>query len=160
MSSDNSIKLWRVDNGELLHSIDSEDEDAHQDWLWDVSFAPQQYQLDSDKLVEGNDFYLFVSGSADNTVKLWRFKPPQKPKLVRTIKGHEGWVRSVSFSADGQYIVSAGADKKMILSEIQGFYENANLEKLLKKGCQILKDYLKHNSDLTKDERKICKGVD
>src|SRR5262249_24429168 len=54
-----------------------------------------------------------LSGSDDNTLKLW---DTATGALIRTFEGHSGQVnnsgqiKSVAFSPDGRYIVSAGAD--------------------------------------------------
>ena len=47
-----------------------------------------------------------MSGSADNTIKLWNI---QSGKLVRTFKGHTGDVKSVTFSPDGKQVAFIGS---------------------------------------------------
>ncbi|RYP79291.1 hypothetical protein DL769_003040 [Monosporascus sp. CRB-8-3] len=49
-----------------------------------------------------------VSGSHDETVKIWDSK---SGKEVRTLKGHGSYVSSVAFSPDGSHIVSGSDDK-------------------------------------------------
>ncbi|KPA10419.1 hypothetical protein MHK_009379 [Candidatus Magnetomorum sp. HK-1] len=49
-----------------------------------------------------------VSGSDDNTVKIWN---AETGKLIRSLTGHSSSVRSVSFSPDGRRIVSGSSDK-------------------------------------------------
>jgi WD40 repeat protein len=48
-----------------------------------------------------------VSGSGDNTIKVWDF---ESGGLLRTLEGHEGPVWSVSVTPDGQYVVSGSGD--------------------------------------------------
>ena len=48
-----------------------------------------------------------VSGSQDNTVKVW---DADKGTELLTLKGHTNWVNSVAFSADGKRIVSGSWD--------------------------------------------------
>jgi WD40 repeat protein len=48
-----------------------------------------------------------VSGSYDNTVRLWDVVTGME---IKQFRGHEKGVRGVSFSADGKFIVSAGED--------------------------------------------------
>jgi WD40 repeat protein len=48
-----------------------------------------------------------VSGSFDQTVKVW---DAQRGQELLTLKGHTGHVTSVAFSPDGQRIVSGSAD--------------------------------------------------
>ncbi len=49
-----------------------------------------------------------VSGSWDNTTKIWSIEAGRK---TATLEGHADSVNSVSISADGKYIVSASEDK-------------------------------------------------
>ncbi|KAJ5343379.1 NACHT and WD40 domain protein [Penicillium brevicompactum] len=53
------------------------------------------------------DSGLLVSGSSDNTVKLWN---PATGALQRTLEGHFGMVWSVAFSHDGQLMASGSND--------------------------------------------------
>ncbi|MCS7161473.1 MAG: WD40 repeat domain-containing protein, partial [Gemmatales bacterium] len=49
-----------------------------------------------------------VSGSRDNTVRLWDLA---SGKEVRRFTGHTNWVLSVAVSHDGKYVVSGSEDK-------------------------------------------------
>jgi len=44
-----------------------------------------------------------VSGSSDNTVKIWDMATGTE---VRTLTGHTSLVESVSISSDGRYVIS------------------------------------------------------
>ncbi|MCP5106486.1 MAG: NACHT domain-containing protein [bacterium] len=55
-----------------------------------------------------------VSGSRDNTVKLW---DAQNGRLMTTLKGHDNWVKSAAFSPDGRFVVSGSHDKTVKLWE-------------------------------------------
>ncbi len=56
-----------------------------------------------------------LSGSGDNTLKLWETSSGQ---LVRTFEGHTGTVWSVAFSPDGRYVLSGSSDNTLKLWEI------------------------------------------
>jgi WD40 repeat protein len=150
-SSDHTIKLWQVEEGKCLAT--TQEAEQHQDWVWDVSFASQLPTPE-------RNYYNFVSGSADNTIKLWRYASEgNKIELVRTLKGHEGWVRAVSFSNAGHEIISASADKTVRFWEWQHFKEKAKFDdhtKLLDKGCRLLKNYLENNDNLKYTDRQVC----
>jgi WD40 repeat protein len=62
------------------------------------------------------DRSILVSGSADNTIKLWRIDG----SLIKTLSGHQDVVNCVSFSPDSQVIVSASQDKTIKLWSRQG----------------------------------------
>ena len=53
------------------------------------------------------DSQRIVSGSGDNTIKVWE---SETGACTQTLEGHKSWVYSVAFSADGQYIVSGSHD--------------------------------------------------
>jgi WD40 repeat protein len=58
---------------------------------------------------------ILVSGSKDNSVKIWEFTKKSGPgtltkNLVHTFKGHTASISSVCFSRDGLFLASAGKD--------------------------------------------------
>jgi KAP family P-loop domain/WD domain, G-beta repeat len=96
---DNTICLWSLDG--KLHSQELM---AHTSYVSSVSFSP--------------DGQTIVSGSGDKTIRLWRIEDKTirlwrmdgKPN-DRPFYGHQDAVYSVSFSPDGQTIVSGSRDK-------------------------------------------------
>ncbi len=57
-----------------------------------------------------------LSGSGDNTVKLWDI---QTSRDIRTFKGHTDKVNSVDFSPDGRYVLSGSDDVTVRLWDIK-----------------------------------------
>ena len=55
-----------------------------------------------------------VGGHAgdDHAVRIWS---TSTGKVIRTLKGHADWVRSLAFSPDGQTLASAGDDREIVL---------------------------------------------
>ena len=58
-----------------------------------------------------NDHQLIASGSADNTIKLWK----NDGTLLKTLKGHQGSVNAVVFSPDSQLLASSSVDNTIKL---------------------------------------------
>jgi WD40 repeat protein len=66
-----------------------------------------------------------VSGSSDNTVRLW---DAQTGKEIAELDGHTGPVWSVAFSPDGSQIVSGSSDDTVRLWDAHTSKEIAELE--------------------------------
>jgi WD40 repeat protein len=66
--------------------------------------------------VFSRDRALIVSGSADNTINLWR----ADGSFIRNLTGHEDIVNSVSFSPNGQMIASGSQDMTVRLWSREG----------------------------------------
>ncbi|ORY28890.1 WD40 repeat-like protein [Rhizoclosmatium globosum] len=62
------------------------------------------------------DSHTVVSGSSDNTVKLWSVETGE---CVKTLLGHSGWVNSVAFSPDSKTVVAGSADKTVKLWSVE-----------------------------------------
>ncbi|EED20635.1 platelet-activating factor acetylhydrolase isoform 1B alpha subunit, putative [Talaromyces stipitatus ATCC 10500] len=77
--------------------------EGHSDWVCSVAFSP--------------DGQTVVSGSYDNTIKLWDAKTGSEPQTLRDHldSGHSEWVQSVAFSPDGQTVVSGSYDRTIKL---------------------------------------------
>ncbi len=66
------------------------------------------------------DGNLIVSGSHDNTVKVW---DADSGRTLNTFRGHDSWVRSCAFSPDGRTVVSAGHDNRATLWSVTDYEE-------------------------------------
>ena len=83
-SSDNTIRLWRLDGTPIGQPFE-----GHSDSVNSVAFSP-----------DGNTI---ISGSSDKTIRLWTLKGNP---IGQPFEGHSGPVGSVAFSPDGNTIIS------------------------------------------------------
>ena len=87
-SVDNTLRLWRVYQGELLRTMT-----GHPFPVTEVAFSPNGT--------------LLATGSYDGLVRLWRVSDGF---LLDTLNGHAGWVLDVAFSPDGLQLASCAED--------------------------------------------------
>ncbi|KAF9967996.1 hypothetical protein BGZ70_007280 [Mortierella alpina] len=90
-SGDKSIKIWSLETGECLRTLE-----GHTRGIACIQF-------------EGN---VIVSGSSDKTIKIWDIT---KGECVKTLIGHEGLVRTLQFS--GGRIISGSYDETLKIWE-------------------------------------------
>ena len=92
-SMDNTIRLWRMPDGQLLATLT-----GHTDEVSDISFSPNSKIL--------------ASCSMDNTIRLWRMPDGQ---LLATLTGHTDEVSDISFSPNGKILASCSGDNTIRL---------------------------------------------
>ena len=81
----------------------------------DAVYAVEYHPTDSSQ---------FVSGSDDNTVKLWNLRD----RILTTFSGHTDIVNSVTFSPDGETLASGSDDRTFKVWDISGEQIIATLE--------------------------------
>ena len=90
----------------------------------------QEHSYSVNSVSYSPDGQYIVSGSYDNTIKIWNSKTGA---FLYTLKGHNSTVESVCYSPDGQYIVSGSRDNMIkvwnsktgaLLHTLQGHSEN------------------------------------
>jgi WD40 repeat protein len=85
-SWDKSILLWQVPGGQKVYALN-----GHFDAVNSVAFSPMGDWL--------------ASGSRDRTIKLW--KKANVAQAPLTLIGHDSYVNYLTFSADGELLISA-----------------------------------------------------
>jgi len=86
-SNDKTIKLWDVQTGGAIKTFH-----GHTEWVLSVSISV------------GNT--MIASGSADTTICLWDIETGK----CNVIKGHNGWVTTVSFSPTNPQLLLSASD--------------------------------------------------
>jgi WD40 repeat protein len=121
-SKDQTVNVWQRD-GSILKTLT-----GHQDTVTSVGVSA--------------DGQVIVSGSSDKTVKVWR----RDGFLIATLlAGDKSYVHSVGISADGKTIVSGSSDKTVRVWHF-------DLDYLLAKGCEQIKDYLNSHPKVNREE--------
>ncbi|MFN6569543.1 AAA-like domain-containing protein [Dendronalium sp. ChiSLP03b] len=130
-SVDGTVKLWKTTDGTLLKSLST-----HQGHVLSVSFSPNSQ--------------LLASGGEDGIIKLWQIS---NGSLHYSLHGHKSAIRKVNFIKNNILVsVSAGLEKTVILWNLQ----DIELDKLLKNGCNWVRDYLNNNPSVNKTNKHIC----
>src|SRR6266568_4891254 len=93
---DNTIKMWNLYTGQLLHTFEGHIEDVST-----VAISPDGQTL--------------VSGSWDRTIKIWDLYAIQ---LLDTLRGHLRYVLSTAISPNGQILASGSQDTTINLWDL------------------------------------------
>ncbi|MDW7973025.1 MAG: caspase family protein [Thermodesulfovibrio sp.] len=117
-SEDNTVKLWEINSEKVKNGINYIN-------LFAILFSDLNIEKEIKTFKEHSkgvtsiafspDGKYIISGSKDNTVKLWEVS---SGKEIMTLIGHSGWVTSVAFSPDGRYIASGSDDGTIRLWDI------------------------------------------
>ncbi|KAF3885987.1 MULTISPECIES: WD40 domain-containing protein [Nostocales] len=119
-SSDGNARLWDLQGNQLAEFK------GHQGWVSSVCFSPDGQTL--------------ATGSSDGTARIWDLQGNQ----LAEFKGHQRRVTCVSFSPNGQYLATASDDGTAKLWRVE------NLEQLLARGSDWLRDYSIANQSINK----------
>jgi WD40 repeat protein len=92
--SDNKIKLWDAQTGDLIRTFS-----GHTNDVSCIAFSP-----DSQMIASGTGGF---DASEESNIKLWQVSDGS---LIRTLEGHGDWVYDVDFVPDGEYLVSSGRE--------------------------------------------------
>lgn len=92
------VRLWDVESGGLRATVQ-----AHTNWAFSVAWSP-----------DGN---FFVTGGGDDLVH--HFETIRPTRLLKTFRGHSNDVHAAVITSDGQSIVSAGDDRRIIVWDVK-----------------------------------------
>lgn len=92
--TDEKIRIWDVNSGQLIRTIHSPSNAYWYNSVQSLDFSPDGKTL--------------TSSWYDSNIKIWDVNTGQ---LLNTLKGHSNYVRRISNSSNGLYIVSGGGDR-------------------------------------------------
>jgi WD40 repeat protein len=107
---------------------------GHQGSVINASFSPDGRQI--------------LTASSDKTAKVWDIKG----NLLATLSGHQGSVNNASFSPDGRQILTASSDNTAKVWD----GVDTNLDRLIERGCEMMRDYLTTNPHAKEEDRQMC----
>lgn len=90
-SEDSLIRIWDIENGEIIHLITK-----HDDYIFSVSFSSDSLYLVS----AGKDEIIYITDVTTGQV-------------INKLNGHSSYVTSVCFSRDGNTIISSSDDNSI-----------------------------------------------
>ena len=165
-SDDKTAKIWKLD-GTLVATFQ-----GHEDRVNSVSFSP--------------DNKLIATASDDKTVKLWKLDGTPIKTLKRDEKvnsvgfspdgkfllgSFEGGVMlwffksmfakysPIAFLGDASIHFGSNSNNIFIFEDNTLFEWNLNLDELLDKSCDQVRDYLKTNPNVAEGDRRLCDGL-
>ena len=77
--------------------------------------------------ISQNDGLLF-SGSSDYEIKLWNIKEVRENKVEHSINVHDGQIKDIKISKDGDKVFSCSEDKTVRVRSLSDYKELAKLE--------------------------------
>nr|XP_060613039.1 WD repeat and SOCS box-containing protein 1 [Anolis sagrei ordinatus] len=99
--SNGRIKIWDAYTGKLLLNLMD-----HTEVVRDLTFAP-----------DGS--LILVSASRDKTLRVWDLK--DDGNMMKVLRGHPNWVFSCAFSPDSSILCSVGANKTVLLWDMDKY---------------------------------------
>ncbi|KAJ5792025.1 nuclear migration protein NudF [Penicillium pulvis] len=105
--NDRTAMVWEASSGQPKASLP-----GHESYIECCAFAPALSHSNIAALapsmassLRGSTF--IATGSRDKTIKLWN----DRGILIKTLVGHDSWVRGLAFHPGGRYLITVGDDR-------------------------------------------------
>jgi hypothetical protein len=128
-SDDGTARVWDSQGNQVTEF------QGNEGWVWSVSFSP-------------NGHYL-ATALSDSTVRLWDLQHNQPVEF----KKHQEDSNSASFSPDEHSLATTSDDATTELLRVE------DLDQLLARGCEWLRDYLATNPKVRESDRYLCDNI-
>jgi WD40 repeat protein len=102
------------------------------------------------KITVSKDTNLMATATEKGTVKLWDF---WGKRLLTEFKVHQTKIESINFSSDNSSIITVGEDG------IAKSWRIGNLDDLLAKGCDFVRDYLQNKPKVSESDKHLCDEI-
>ncbi|MEB3281258.1 MAG: WD40 repeat domain-containing protein [Lyngbya sp.] len=126
-----NIMIWSLTEKKLLRTLQ-----GHTSSVSSLTFKPNSNIFAS---ASGNG-----SNFEDGRIKFWNTDGIE----IKTLKTNSPAVPSINFTSDGKMLIWSNGTEVVLW--------NFELDYLLKKGCDWVRDYLKNNPNVTEKERRLC----
>jgi len=127
-----TLKIWNRE-GELLSSIETNSKE-----IWPIALSP--------------DGAIVAIGDDGGSIQLWQ----SNGELLVTLLGHSSGVRGLAFSPDSKTLASTGEDRTVILWNLD---KAISFDSVLACGCDWVRDYLHHNTEVEEGDRSLCDRI-
>ena len=97
------IRIWDVDTGNTLLSINPEEDPRGNTWT---------YRIHPESLVFSPDGTILISGLVGGAIQLWEVTTGDR---ITVLDGHTQKVETLAFSSDNETLISTGADGTILL---------------------------------------------
>lgn len=99
VSADKTAKIWMVQSGQLVHTLD-----GHLAGISALSWSPDSLHL--------------ATGSDDKTIRIWNVETGEQ--VHKPWYGHSNYVFSVAFSPKGNMLASGSYDEALFIWDVRG----------------------------------------